>query len=203
MAQNTDNFAPLRIAPFADAVKKLEELLTQGKKAFLIGAGTSKCAGLPLLDELTQKVLSSKQVSTTDKAILAALVGNFSGAKNPNIEDYLSELIDLLAIIERRVRRSASLQVIEIGGTNYTEAALHGMVFDIKAAISSALRCTANTETHREFVRAVHKAVRPGKHLNDQTVDYLVLNYDTLLEDALALEKLAYADGVEGGPTGW
>jgi hypothetical protein len=29
------------------------------------------------------------------------------------------------------------------------------------------------------------------------------LNYDTLLEDALALEKVTYADGVEGGPTGW
>ncbi len=203
MALNTDDFAPLRIAPFADAVKKFEDLLTQGKRAFLIGAGTSKCAGLPLLDELTKAVLNSSQLTAADKAVLTALVGNFAGAKNPNIEDYLSELIDLLAIVERRVSRSASLQLIEIGGTNYSAAALRGMVRDIKAAIFETLCCTTDIETHREFVRSVHKAVRPGKRVTDQAVDYLVLNYDTLLEDALALEKLAYADGVEGGPTGW
>jgi hypothetical protein len=203
MALNADDFAPLRIAPFADAVKKFEDLLTQGKRAFLIGAGTSKCAGLPLLDELTRAVQSSAQLTATDKSVLTALVGNFAGAKNPNIEDYLSELIDLLAIVERRVSRSASLQLIEIGGTNYSEATLRGMVLDIKAAIFKTLCCTTDIETHREFVRAVHKAVRPGKRVTDHTVDYLVLNYDTLLEDALALEQLAYADGVEGGPTGW
>lgn len=203
MALNADDFAPLRIAPFADAVKKFEDLLTQGKRAFLIGAGTSKCAGLPLLDELTRAVQSSAQLTATDKSVLTALVGNFAGAKNPNIEDYLSELIDLLAIVERRVSRSASLQLIEIGGTNYSEATLRGMVLDIKAAIFNTLSCTTDIETHREFVRAVHKAVRPGKRVTDYTVDYLVLNYDTLLEDALALEKIAYADGVEGGPTGW
>jgi hypothetical protein len=34
-------------------------------------------------------------------------------------------------------------------------------------------------------------------------VDYLVLNYDTVLEDALAMEKISYADGIDGGVTGW
>jgi hypothetical protein len=203
MALNSDDFAPLRIAPFADAVKKFEELLTQGKRTFLIGAGASKCAGLPLLEELTRKVQTSSKLAAPDKAILTALVNNFAGARNPNIEDYLSELIDLLAIAERRTRRSASLQLIEIGGSNYSEAALRGMVRDVKNAIFETLCCKTDLETHREFVRAVHKAVRPGKRGSDQAVDYLVLNYDTLLEDALALEKLPYADGIEGGPTGW
>lgn len=115
----------------------------------------------------------------------------------------LSELIDLLAIAERRTSRAASLQLISIGGAHYTEAALRGTVSDIKAAICDTLCCTVDIETHREFVRAVHKSVRPGKQVIDQAVDYLVLNYDTLLEDALALEKITYADGVEGGPAGW
>jgi hypothetical protein len=90
MALNTDDFAPLRIAPFADALKKFEDLLTQGKRAFLIGAGTSKCAGLPLLGELTTAVLKSSLLAAPDKAILTALINNFAGAKNPNIEDYLT-----------------------------------------------------------------------------------------------------------------
>jgi len=163
-----------------------------------MGAGTSKCAGLPLLDELTKSVLKSPKLTAPGKAILTTLVGNFAGAKNPNIEDYLSELIDLLAIAERRTSRGASLQLIEIGGSHHSEAAMRGMVRDIKAAIVETLCCATDLEAHREFVRAVHKAVRPGKRAVDQSVDYLVLNYDTLLEDALALEKLPYADGVEG-----
>ena len=34
-------------------------------------------------------------------------------------------------------------------------------------------------------------------------MDYLVLNYDTVLEDALALERVPFADGLDGGVTGW
>jgi hypothetical protein len=34
-------------------------------------------------------------------------------------------------------------------------------------------------------------------------VEYLVLNYDTVLEDALALERVPFSDGLEGGATGW
>ena len=34
-------------------------------------------------------------------------------------------------------------------------------------------------------------------------MDYLVLNYDTIIEDALALEDISYADGLSGGSTAW
>jgi hypothetical protein len=34
-------------------------------------------------------------------------------------------------------------------------------------------------------------------------VEYLVLNYDTLVEDALAIERVPYSDGLAGGATGW
>ena len=34
-------------------------------------------------------------------------------------------------------------------------------------------------------------------------MDYLVLNYDTVLEDALALERVPFSDGLDGGVTGW
>ena len=55
-------------------------------------------------------------------------------------------------------------------------------------------------ETHRAFVRAVHLAERlaPGS-----VVDYLVLNYDTVVEEALAIGRIAFSDGFDGGVTGW
>jgi hypothetical protein len=33
--------------------------------------------------------------------------------------------------------------------------------------------------------------------------DYFILNYDTLIEDALGLERVVYLDGFVGAATGW
>jgi hypothetical protein len=59
-----------------------------------------------------------------------------------------------------------------------------------------------NMDTHRDFVLAVHRPIRVGKPVSS-CVDYLVLNYDTAIEDALALERVAFSDGIDGGVTGW
>src|SRR5258707_4787686 len=97
-----DDLSPLKAKPFSDAVDKLEQLMTQSGRAFLLGAGCSSCAGLPLTAQLTSEALASKDLDTSTKEILTAIQDNFSGAKGPNIEDYLSELVDLLAIADRR-----------------------------------------------------------------------------------------------------
>lgn len=52
-------------------------------------------------------------------------------------------------------------------------------------------------------MKAVHRPIRPGKTVGLGCVDYLCLNYDTLLEDALALERISFSDGLDGGVTGW
>lgn len=51
-----DDLSMLRQSPFAEALTKFEELMTQNDRAFLIGAGCSKCAGLPLTQELTDEI---------------------------------------------------------------------------------------------------------------------------------------------------
>lgn len=58
-------------------------------------------------------------------------------------------------------------------------------------------------ETHRAFAAAIHRPLRVGKTAPGQVVDYLVLNYDNALEDALALERVPFSDGIDGGATGW
>ena len=103
-----DDMSVLREKPFSDAVEKFEELLLQSGRAFLIGAGCSKCAGLPLTAELTTIAIESNKLDETSKAILAAVKDLFDGAANSHIEDYLSELVDLLAIADRRSERGAS-----------------------------------------------------------------------------------------------
>lgn len=198
-----DDLSPLKAKPFKDAVDKLEELMTQSGRAFLLGAGCSKCAGLPLTAQLTSDALASAALDATSKEILTSIQTNFAGASFPNIEDYLSELVDLLAIADRRTARSATKQEIELGGKTYSAKALLDATEQIKRAIAEVIEKPVSIETHWEFVKAVHRPVRPGTANGNQRVDYLVLNYDTLIEDALALEKVCFADGLDGGVTGW
>lgn len=198
-----DDLSALREKPFADAVMKFEELLAQSGRAFLIGAGCSKCAGLPLTTELTQEVLSSGVLGDTTKEILSAIRNLFAGAADANIEDYLSELIDLLAIVDRRDSMGATQKAISLGGESYSATVLRTAADDIKRGIAAIIDKKVLVDTHRSFVAAMHRPLRPGKPTSGQTVDYLVLNYDTVLEDALALERVPFADGMDGGTTGW
>jgi len=198
-----DDLSVLDEKPFADAIVKFEELLAQSGRAFLIGAGCSKCAGLPLTAELTKEALSSGELDETTKSLLAEIRDLFVGAVDANIEDYLSELIDLLAIAERRTFRGATQKTVILGGVSYNEVLLRTAVNQIKNAIAKVIEKSVSIETHLDFVKAVHRQQRPGKSPSSQAVDYLVLNYDTVLEDALALERVPFADGIEGGITGW
>jgi len=198
-----DDLSAFKEKPFADAVVKFEELLAQSGRAFLIGAGCSKCAGLPLTAELTQEVLISDALNDTTKKVLASLCDLFAGAADATIEDYLSELIDLLAIVERRASRGATQKDVTLGGVSYNEVLLRTAADQIKNGIAGVFKKSVSIENHQNFVRAVHRPQRPGKSPSMQPVDYLVLNYDTLLEDALALERISFADGIDGGVTGW
>jgi hypothetical protein len=198
-----DDLSATSETPFSDAVLKLEELLEQSGRAFLIGAGCSKCAGLPLTAELTEKTLSSDALDANSKEILSAIRDKFNGAATANIEDYLSELIDLLAIVDRRTVRGATSTDVILGTKTYGVAELRAAADQIKRGIAAVIDKGVTIETHQRFVQAVHRPLRPGKDLPSQSVDYLVLNYDTLLEDALALERVPFADGIDGGVTGW
>ncbi len=200
----TDDLAVLREKPFCDAVARFEELLLQGGPAWLIGAGCSKCAGLPLTDRLTSLALAGEELNATSKEILEAIKIRFAGASAAHIEDYLSELIDLLAIADRRVERGATSKGIELDGRQYCAKQLREAADQIKIAIAAQInKKEIRIDTHRAFVAAVHRPPRPGKTDTERVADYLVLNYDTSIEDALALERIPFSDGMDGGVTGW
>ena len=168
-----------------------------------MGAGCSKCAGLSLTAELAEQSLVSNELDETSKAILTAIEQRFAGAVASNIEDYLSELIDLLAIAERRDSRGATIKKVSLGDASYSLEQLRTATEQIKRSLASIIEKKTAIAIHRDFVRAVHRPRRVGKSAPGQVVDYLLLNYDTVLEDALALERIPFADGIDGGVTGW
>ncbi|KJJ84484.1 hypothetical protein OMAG_001653 [Candidatus Omnitrophus magneticus] len=186
-----DDLSLFRSEPFLEAVNKFEELVTQSGRIFLIGAGCSKCAGLPLTGELTAEVLKNVELKEESKIILKKIQSLFDGATSANIEDYLSEIIDLIAIAERRRDRSAKKTAVEFHGETFELNQLSEVADQVKRAIVAVIEKDVSIDTHRRFIKTVHQPLRPNKYAQNQGVDYLVLNYDTLFEDALALEKLS------------
>ena len=189
---------------YSDAISKFHDLFdNRNALTFLIGAGCSKCSGLPLTRELTDQVLDSDTVDGISKDILISVKEMFVGSVDAHIEDYLSEIIDLLAITDRRIERGAEQNIVMIRDDEYSADQLRKASSQIKQAIAEIIENKSDISVHCDFVKAVHRPVRVGRPRPAQPVDYLVLNYDTIIEDALALEKIPYADGIDGGTTGW
>jgi hypothetical protein len=198
----TEDLTPLREAAFAEPLADLERLVSQTHCAFLLGAGCGKCAGLPLTSELTTNVLGRLTGDETTRTIVEAVRGNFNGSASANIEDYMSELVDHIAIAERRRIRNATNTVVPVGIRNCSLDDLKGALAGLKDRVAECVTTDhVDMTTHRGFVRAVHATLEAGKP--PRRVDYFVLNYDTLIEDALSLERIPYVDGFIGGATGW
>lgn len=129
-----------------------------------------------------------------------------------HIEHVLSQIGDLVALAER-----SRGQVAQITGEPFAATSLRGLHGEIRDTIRSAIQCgyvpatsdkpariaseseaTVSVELHRDFIRALigarDKVGRPQR-----PIQFFTLNYDTLLEDALALERVSYVDGFSGG----
>ena len=174
-----DDLSPLQEAIYAAAIDEFGELLMQSDKAFLFGAGCSKCAGVPLTAELTAEALNSDALESTTKTILAFVEKQFKGAVIANIEDYLSELVDLVAIAERRSARGAAKDKVTLDGVDYSAAQLKVAVDQIKEAIANAIDVEVNLETHWKFIQAVHRplASRKGGDYSTCRLPCLELRY--------------------------
>lgn len=198
----SDNLSVFSSPELKDVVQDMRDLLSQSRLAFLLGAGCSKIAGLPLMPELTETVLGHNGIGDDTKKLLDKVRELFSGAASATIEDYMSEIVDLLSIAERRTRRGATQSKVLVGDQGRDATELQNALDEIKGAVSSAIGDKeVDIATHQQFIRAIHGSLQAGKA--GRGVDYFILNYDTLIEDALGLERVVYCDGFTGAATGW
>ena len=198
---SSDDLSSLNKAPFDDVVREFETQIGQNNRVFLIGAGCSRCAQLPLMSELTEKVFTDDSLSTQAKDVLSYLKTQYEGGHGTTIEDYMSDIVDIMAIAARRHDCGVKNGKISFDGNKYGLENLESVLNEIKNLMVKILEPNVDITTHREFVRSV-SALRMGKS-SDGRLDYFVLNYDTLIEDALALECLPFVDGFAGGAVGW
>jgi hypothetical protein len=137
---------------------------------------------------------------------------------NCHIEHILSHLGDIIALAER-----AKDTAYQVGSERLHKTKLQAVHHQIQAHIRDVLRWGYEPEgedsagkkigervgsqqepivridDHRRFVRALYRVGRAGVDAFREPIHFVTTNYDTLIEDALSLERLPYADGFTGG----
>lgn len=179
-------------------VDEMIELLSRSDLKFLLGAGCSHAAELPLMSGLTEKILKDDNIKN-NKA-MKFIFAMFSDAKSPNasIESYMSVVVNYISIIETIEHSGGSNPTIPHNGEKITKQEFQNLLKLIKTSISQIIEKTeTNMSHHLRFVKSVH-AANTGK-----TIDYFILNYDTLIEDALGLATISHQDGFSGSAVGW
>ena len=198
-------------------VENLNQLLGSNNQSWLFGAGISYDANIPLMDQLTKRVKAiindavTNPVNDKNKAIYESLASDLE--PNAHVEHYLSHLGDLIALAERGKKKNAS-----INGSIYTQQELKDLHSVIIGAIGETVRYGYKNggttevkgslsepivviDTHIKFLKALF---RTRVNLTSRSnITFLTTNYDTLLEDALALEKIMVVDGFSGGAMGF
>lgn len=196
-----------------DAVTQLDELLGASNQAWLFGAGISFNAGIPLMAPLTEQVFSRAEVHGMpgDKVALDWIKSELT--EGCHIEHILSQIGDLRAIAER-----SKIQIVSFGSTTFTLEGLDAFHQRILKWVAETIRWgyrpanSPNPEQigtkelpivavgdHVEFVSALFNERQKGLSDRRRAVKLFTTNYDTLLEDALALSCLPYWDGFSGG----
>tara|TARA_A100000171_G_scaffold41835_2_gene42837 strand:- start:1774 stop:2949 length:1176 start_codon:yes stop_codon:yes gene_type:complete len=198
---------------------KLQQAIIQniferpGRLSFLFGSGCSVCAGYPMMPALTKSVV--ERLNDEEREMILRIREMQGGSRNDlmtptklHIESHLSELVDIASILQRRNTLESHNPYL-LNGIGKAEPisishdAATQLINNIKSLICEELDKKPTTlKHHTNFVRSVHQAIRDGKHEGRGPIDYYSLNYDPLLEHALALCSISYCDGMMGGRTG-
>lgn len=209
----------------ADIAEQFEKHLSSPQQTWLLGAGVSFVAKIPLMSALTSRVLALAKTNKFREDMLALHVLDFITSDcgpNSHIEHHLTHLGDLISIAKR-----SSASSIIIGNQRVEEAKLvevhEGLIVYIASTIRWGFKAArrngeeileveeegqvgqsiVDISGHRKFIDAVFGAGRAGLDFVRSPIEFFTTNYDTLIEDALALSGIEYQDGFVGGGVGF
>ena len=150
-----------------DKLENIQNLFTSTNTLFLMGAGCSLCAGLPLMTDLTSNV--SKKAQGITKEILDAIKDEV----DENIEDILSQLGNYIAVASKRNTHDTEIQIGKQSDANQTfkKEELEAALQDVKNLITSVIKGKLEQTTHHhDFIKAVHRTQRPGRAANVSSI---------------------------------
>lgn len=186
-----------------------QHVFDSARQNWLFGAGISCEANIPLMHPLTDLVKSKIESEEGKECndVVSMLTGELPD--DSHIEHYLSHLADLIAISERSRNESVTFAGVEFPSATLKncykelvkalgEIVRYGHLDDEYGSIENSL---VDIATHLEFVRSI-RLKKANLERRANTV-FFTTNYDTLLEDALAMNKVHVTDGFSGGAMGF
>jgi len=192
---------------------QLEAHLRSSELNWLLGAGISFDAKLPLMYALTDKVLADIKVQNPD--ILTKIVSPLKKQLDANchIEHILSHLGDYATLAERTSAKLVNINSKKVSLDDLIKA--HQLIILIISNIirfgykkgqnrepdevGSSENPIVCVKSHLKFIDALFNYSQAGVSERRKAVNLFTTNYDTLLEDSLALNRIPYWDGFSGG----
>ncbi len=190
------------------------------KQTWLLGAGVSFHANIPLMSELTKYVLEIARKKLFAKDAEAKHVLGFvekDCGENSHIEHHLTHLGDLISISERSYTGKATVgdkkidkdKLITVHKALIEEIAsmvrwgFNPTVKNDDEQIATQAEPIVKIDGHEKFINALFGTSRAGLDFIRTPVEIFTTNYDTLIEDALALAGIEFKDGFTGGGVGF
>ncbi len=212
-----------------DLIEDLTKLFSHGQQMWLLGAGASFESNLPLVRGLTERVRrqladepfeGDGHPDTTIGGVIEGLRADIG--ETANIEHILDHLADHLSMARRSASQTAMVNVLgpeqDIRSQQFSYEDLKIVRARILTVIRDTLRwgyvdsddldavregspeaSILRIDHHESFIDVLFNELRAGRQLRVQPIEFFTTNYDTLIEDALALKGVAYSDGFRGG----
>lgn len=190
-------------------IEQLVRHLQSPRQVWLLGAGISRNAGIPLMFPLTERIVEI--LDDGDKKSFKEIFDLLND--NSHVEHVLSQIGDLIEIAGRAKDGEA-----QFGSNAYDKNQLIHLHGKIITAISKIIRSgfipkdgdqaevigelnapIVKVDDHRNFIRAIFYHLRTNLDKRRPPVKFFTTNYDTLLEDALSLERIGVYDCFSGG----
>ncbi|TSD87559.1 SIR2 family protein [Mycobacterium sp. KBS0706] len=193
-----------------DWLEQLDRHLASPCLAWLLGAGVSYGARIPLMYALTSRI-NAMAVGSPHEPLIKAVRTELPDSSH--IEHLLSHLGDYAALAERSRANTAQIDTVTYTHKQITDAheAILGWIATtirwgyIPAAngkaeeIGAPSNALTRIDEHSAFVAALFNTAQAGLQDRRRPVRIFTTNYDTLIEDAIALAHIPYWDGFSGG----
>ncbi|MDR5017156.1 SIR2 family protein [Yersinia rochesterensis] len=188
--------------------EQFQELLNCPEQNWLLGAGISYNAKIPLMYPLTNRVV--ELLNDSPDVLKLVNILKVQLPQDVHIEHILSQLGDYSAIASRSVTKEISigntiftLDQIESAHNeilnNIADTIRYGYVEGEKREVGDKDNFIVRIDDHFNFIKTLFYNLRAGINERRKPVRLFTTNYDTLLEDALSLNKIPYWDGFSGG----
>lgn len=196
-----------------DYLTQVDKHLNSSNLSWLFGAGISKGAKIPLMSSLTKRVFAKANADNDKKFLQILEIVKAELPEDAHIEYILSHIGDLVTLAERSKGKKVQINSITVELIELRE--LHTKVLkwisetirwgfvegneEVGEMIGNHEKPIVQIDAHVNFISVLFNRSQAGVAERRGPVRLFTTNYDTLLEDALALCCIPYWDGFSGG----